>query len=143
MRRKLLLLPAALAVTLSAHGASQLYRWVDANGQIHFSDVPVPNAKPFTPPLPRPADGAARYPNAPRAPQGPDAFTPSADCAKLRDKLAVYRAAGTITETDALGKTHTFTDAEKQQLIIVTEARAKKACGGAVPPAPASADATR
>ncbi|HEX8987166.1 MAG TPA: DUF4124 domain-containing protein [Rhodocyclaceae bacterium] len=47
MDLKLVLLPAAalLALLGPASGAAQTYKWVDANGRTHFSDVPPPDGK--------------------------------------------------------------------------------------------------
>lgn len=133
----------AVMLTLApvAYGQTHLYRWVDAKGQVHFSDVPAsPNARVISPGRPQPGGAAPRYSNAPAAPQSGGAPGSAADCAKLRSKLAAYRGAGKITETDALGHVRTFTDAEKKQLIAFTEARIGKACG-AGPSPPSSAPA--
>ncbi|WP_083845676.1 DUF4124 domain-containing protein [Thiocystis violascens] len=60
MRTLALLL--ALLVTLDPCAASQLFRWIDDQGQVHFSDRPPSNpaapvqVQPLPPPAPRPAD---------------------------------------------------------------------------------------
>lgn len=119
--------------------AGPLYRWVDGHGQVHFSDVPAPGAQRLNLQAATPRS-APRYPGAATGPQGADALRMSADCQKLKGQLKAYRAAATITETDALGKTHSFSDVEKRQLIALTDMRMRKACG--LPPAaPASGPA--
>jgi len=62
----LLIPPAALLGLLLASGianAAQTYRWVDAQGVVHYSDTPQPGAEKVTlptapPPAARPADTA-------------------------------------------------------------------------------------
>ncbi len=41
---RLLLAVALVGVAFAAHGGTQLYKWVDANGVTHYSDVPEPGA---------------------------------------------------------------------------------------------------
>ena len=101
--------------------ADKLYRWVDAQGHAHFSDQPHDNAKPFDPHLPNT-----------RSEQKSGADHNSTDakaCSERKADLARYRKATSITETDSLGKVHTYSDAERKQLIDRTQAAVASACG--------------
>jgi len=79
---------AAAAVFISSSAVAQVYRWVDSQGVIHYSDKPVTGAKPgqmkelkLGPPLPK-QEGAPSVPpsNAepPEAPEPAPASSPPA-----------------------------------------------------------------
>ena len=53
-------LPILLALLLVAPlGAAQVYRWVDREGVVHYSDRPIPGAEPITvQPAPKPGSVA-------------------------------------------------------------------------------------
>ena len=53
--RRILLLALCASFASSAAQAGKLYKWVDANGVTHFSDVPADGAQPIT------VDGAQSY----------------------------------------------------------------------------------
>ena len=75
MRKSSLLSVAALAVTLASPLAlAQVYKWTDANGQVHYSDRAPSNATQIKGPT-APAD-APPAPAAPRAPAAPNASAP-------------------------------------------------------------------
>jgi hypothetical protein len=111
---------AVLLVTQSASAEPHLYRWVDQDGQVHYSDQPVRGAKQVEPkvvaiPEPAPSSDAGN--------------ARGADCQRRKDQLATYRNAGKISETDGLGQTREYSEAERQQLIQRTERAVREACG--------------
>lgn len=109
------------ALCPAGYASGKLYRWVDAQGQAHFSDQPHGDAQPFDPHLP--TVGGDKQPAA-------DAVTVDAKaCSQRQAELARYRKASSITETDSLGKIHTYTADERQQLIDRTKAAVTSACG--------------
>ncbi len=116
----LVLIVAALAWSSTSSAAGNLYRWVDAQGQIHFSDQPHGNAQRLNLHVP---DAAAS------AQPPPAAAIDGAACKQDKARLARYRKATTITETSSLGETHTFTPEEKQKLIARTQESVNKTCG--------------
>jgi hypothetical protein len=70
MRSSLRFVPATLLIWLGAHlpcGAQELYRWVDENGRVQYSDRPPPSD----------ARSQKQIKAAPRAPQGDPAVAPS------------------------------------------------------------------
>lgn len=116
----LVLVVAALAWAAMSHASQNLYRWVDAQGQVHFSDQAHDNAQRLNLRFP---DGTAS------SPPPPATALNDAACKQDKVRLASYRKAASITETDALGKTHVFTPAEQQKLIARTQVAVKKNCG--------------
>lgn len=113
-----LAITALLTVTLSAAAAAKLYRWTDAQGHVHYSDQPGGNAREIDPKAPAAVPAVA-------AASSPDAGA----CQKKKDQLASYRGATTITETDGLGQTREYSDAQKQKLIETTEKSIHEVCG--------------
>lgn len=105
----------------AADADGHLYRWTDAQGQVHFSDQAHDNAQPLNLHLP---DAGTPAPQPPANP-----ISNNADCKKNQAQLTRYSNADTITETDSLGKTHVFTPEEKLKLIALTQAKVNKTCG--------------
>lgn len=101
--------------------AAKFYRWVDAQGQVHFSDLPHARAKTLHLHLSKPTASQADQ-------------TPALDnhdaaaCKQATQQLARYRHASTITETDALGRSHVLSKAQRKKLVDRTQAKVKKAC---------------
>ena len=60
-----------LGVALAAGAATEVWRWKDANGVVHYSDSPVPGAEKVQLDQPAPATGATARPTAPAAPPAP------------------------------------------------------------------------
>ncbi len=113
-----------VAVLLAGAASTQkLYKWVDEQGRVHFSDRPPATAheeiRLRPPPGARPADAPA----------------PSPECLELRKRLASYRAATVLVEQDALGNERQYSEEQRAQLIQRTQAAADEAC--AVPSAAA------
>lgn len=116
----LVLIVAALAWSSTSRAAGNLYRWVDAQGQVHFSDRAHDNAQRLN--LHVPAAAAS-------SPPPPATAIDDAACKQDKARLDRYRKATSITGTDALGKTHVFTPAEQQKLIARTQVAVNKTCG--------------
>lgn len=133
----LVLVVVAAVLPCMSHAAQTLYRWVDAQGQVHFSDQAHDNAQRFDLHLPA---GAAS------SPPPPATVLDSAACKQDKAQLTSYRKASSITETDAHGKIHVLTPAEQQKLVARTQAAVEKACGesaaAADGPAPSGGGAT-
>lgn len=88
-----------------------VYRWVDANGRVHYSDTPVTSAERVNAALlksrevkPRPVDPVPR------------AFRQqvAVECELARDRVALYARAAEVFEQTATGVTYRLTP-EKQQ----------------------------
>ena len=103
-----------------------LYRWVDKNGAVHFTDQSTPGAKPFTARgVPSAASSAAAAASAAQ----PDPAKSAAQCELKKKQLAGYQSAATIKETDSLGKVHEYSADERKQLVEMTRKQVTEACG--------------
>lgn len=124
MRHRQLACVLLLAFAAGTAGAGKVYRWVDAQGKVHYSDRPdggkavevrpgvtstVPAAKPG-------ADAAADEQRA-------------ALCTQKREQLATYKNASRIVEKDSLGNEKEFSAEEQLKLIEKTEQDIKALCG--------------
>lgn len=114
LREIVFLLSLCLAAPAAARGAA-IYRWVDAQGGVHYGDQPAP--------------GAAEIPD--RAMPASDTQAPpaSADCEAARQRLQQYRDAESIIEENALGQRRTLDAAQQAQLLERTQAQVGETCG--------------
>ena len=128
MSRKLCvlsMLAAMVVANVSAAGDAKTYRWVDAKGRVHYSDVPAPDAERVQI---RPGNGVVGVPKE-------EASTASRaqsqqNCDRQKEQLATYQAATTITETDGLGNQKTYSAAEREQLLARLRDQTALACAG-------------
>ncbi len=122
LRTATLLLPLLLLATAAqAAGQAKTYRWVDAKGRVHYSDVPVsPQAQQVQV---KPGSGVVDVPKTPAADL-------AGECTRRKERLTTYESAAQITETDALGNTRTYTDDERQKLLELTRTQVAEVCNG-------------
>lgn len=154
---KPLLAAVLLAVTATA-GAEQLYKWVDSNGKVRYSDAPqagwkrvdAPAAAPglpaapdasdeeddteLTPDEPLPTDEPEATDQSEKAAAEPADPEPSAalkasECKKRQEQLAGYEKASRIVEKDAKGKEKTYSETDRLKLIERTRQQVKELCG--------------
>lgn len=96
--------------------AASVYKWVDARGEIHYSDTPQPGWRRVDV-SPTVVDGGA-----PSKSANADAAGKSAEeCKQKRDALFGYKNSARIVERNSLGVEHEYTPEEKQKLIMMTE----------------------
>ncbi|MEN8820594.1 MAG: DUF4124 domain-containing protein [Abyssibacter sp.] len=102
-----------------------VYRWVDAAGRVHYSDMPVTNAERVNAALlqsrevkPRPVDGI------------PPSFREQVqtDCALARDRLALYSRATEVFEQTATGVTYRLSPARQQARLEELQAARHRYC---------------
>lgn len=116
-----------LAASIGPAAAEKVYRWVDAQGKVHYSDQPRGNAQPVeVKPGSGPGNPAAAAP-APSDTQS--AVQKAVDCEKQRSQLETYRQAERIVEKDALGTEREYTAEQKERLVKLTEESFRAACG--------------
>jgi hypothetical protein len=130
-----------LAATCSAT-AGEVYKWVDGEGRVHFSDAPragwkrvdLKAAPGFAPvsTAPESDGGAVQDGSGDSAGEGVDsperAKLRAEECQKRRDQLETYRKANAITERDSLGNERTFTEDQRLQLIEQTQRQVNELC---------------
>lgn len=123
-----------VVLTLPAAAAGTVYRWVDAAGQVHYSDSPQVGAKAVSvragAGIESPAAAESSAPETPApgtatiAKLAPDA----AACEKKKQDLASYKSAAKLSQRDALGKVHEFTPEERQKLLEITQGEIDQLC---------------
>lgn len=121
--RSIIVALCALLVCAGA-AAGDVYKWKDKDGRVHYGDKP--KAEPAQP-------VEIRAPGETSVATGGDDAARAAECQRRRAKLDTYRKAPSISETDNLGKTREYTEAERQQFIALYEKQADDACA---PPPP-------
>lgn len=122
-----------LMFTLSAN--AQVYRWVDDQGRVHYSDTPPPSEQ----------AEALDIESGERAPAADDAAddeenetkeapTPAAQtladkrCELAKITLVSYRSADSLLKTDEEGNEQTLSDEEKAAAIKQAEANVAARC---------------
>jgi Domain of unknown function (DUF4124) len=132
------ILGACVAVT--AWGDSPIYKWVDAQGVVHYSTEPhSDNAQPTN------IVNKGTLPNASTAPgaasaNGPGAAvddtkltqptsTDSSLCKSARETLSKYLRSGQLYQVDNKGEQQPLSAAEQQKVIDDARGFVKQACG--------------
>jgi hypothetical protein len=134
--RTAIFLAAAVVICgmLDVSAANRVYRWIDKEGHVHYTDQP-PADIPSTAIAPGlPTIGTSETPAAPAtATKTASTEAKPEDCGKAKEKLAAYNAASKITETDALGNTREYTAEDRLKLIEVMKTKVDQSCGAATP----------
>lgn len=131
MRYRNLWIGLALLMAAGASSAN-LYRWVDEQGVVHYSDQPRPGAEAVT--LSGPRRGGDRA-KAEGSREGADSRARRAEqiraeeCEKARKRLAEYREAATLTTTGPDGEQRTLTSEERVRAIARAEEDVAGLCG--------------
>lgn len=123
-----------LAVAFTA-GAGQVYKWIDGEDRVHYSDTPRPGwtrvdlkaAPGFTPVTAAPDVGGYTPPDdASESPQGTQLR--AEECQKRREQLETYRNSTQISERDNLGNERVFNEEQRLQLIERTQQQVNELC---------------
>lgn len=112
-----------LALCCGPAAAVEVYKWVDQNGVVHYGDKPKHGAEALDVRQPPPSETALA-----EAARQQEART--ADCQKRRAQLDSYRKATAIKETDGLGRTREYSEAERLAFLERTEKQVAEACAG-------------
>lgn len=130
-----ILLAVLCAAAAPAH--ADVYRWVDANGKVHYSDTPPPEGaqkmgiqsgradKPAT--TAQANSGAAE--SKPRDAAEAQAELQQKQCELARATLQAYQSDATLVRKDADGNKHVLTADEKAKEIDQAKQQVKAACG--------------
>jgi hypothetical protein len=129
-----------LCVCAFAASAGQVYKWIDANGRVHYSDTPRPG---WTRVDVRTGGGLQTVTAAPPAAGNSETVGEDAEdsperarlraeeCQRRRDQLETYRTSNQIIERDALGNERTYTEEQRLQLIEQTQRQINELCAPA------------
>lgn len=126
--RILLTLLSCLLLTPHAHADTAVYRWVDANGRVHYGD---PASAPQGAQAIRPLGGANQQQASNPITSAFDESDPAVDeaaCHRARTQLSTYQSAERIIESDALGQQREYSGEQREQLIARAEMAARTAC---------------
>lgn len=145
-----LLAPAVFAVAALALAASvnaQVYKWKDASGTPHYSDVPPPTGSKYekvsvssnvtTPVTPAPASTTAAAASAKTAAQPAPASTARVPdtaanratlCKQLDSNIALLNSNQTLTVGDANSPQQNMSDTQRQQELATAQAQKKQYC---------------
>ena len=122
--RRLLILFALLAT--AGASATEVYRWVDKDGRVHYGDQPKQGGEAVDV---RTGSGSGVPSESEQARLNRDA-----ECQKKKAQLDSYKKASSIKETDSLGRTKEYNEQERAQFLAQAEKSANEAC--APPPQP-------
>ena len=126
-----LLLASLLLGTQALADQPTVYRWVDKDGHVHYDDSgQAPGSKAVNPRV-MSDDSAATPP--------PSIVAKQSECKAKADDYNRYKAAGAISETDALGNTHTYSAEDKDKLVERKRQDLVALCGASAADAPAAA----
>lgn len=117
--------------------AGQVYKWVDPNGRVHFSDTPRPGWTAVdlksAPSLSADATGAESTEGGTEGESSAARDRLRADeCKRRKEQLDSYLTANKIVERDALGKEKEYSQEERLQLIEQTQKQVEELCGAPV-----------
>jgi hypothetical protein len=133
---RLLLFSIIFSYSLLAHAT--IYRWVDTDGAVHYSDTPHENADrlnihsaPATSLLPqdaaeKPSDEDPNKPTPLAA--GKSGATDSERCNEFSSRVKRYQDAGDMFIDNPDGTRHKLVDEERKNLIDRTQTQASQAC---------------
>jgi hypothetical protein len=137
MSKVTVVLIGAGLLLVSAAAAAETYRWVDAEGKVHYSDRPtqgaqevqvrVPGEEPALPPI---ADNGSLAPDPDAPAQGSDeaAQVRAQLCDQARERLARYEKADGIYEEGADGQRRQLTVEERVDTILKARQSVQSLC---------------
>jgi hypothetical protein len=126
------LLFLCVALTLAAIGtAGEMYKWTDEKGQVHYTDQPPPEDKPFEKREIK-AEPVANTPTAAdkgSAPAG--AGKPSAGCERARMNLNTFEKSTAVQmDVDGDGNPESLDAEQRERELQRTRDLVKALCGG-------------
>ena len=119
---------AVLAIALlgTAAQATEVYKWKDKDGRVHYGDKPKHEAQALDV---GPAEPAGPLTSEEEATM----IARKAECDRLTKQYDVYSKAPSINETDGQGKTREYTPEERSKFLEQAQKKMQDACGPAQP----------
>lgn len=128
-----LLTVAALMLLLAPVASAELYRWVDDNGQVHYSDKKPNQNEQRTSAAETlqfaPGTAAAKARRDRAAAEALEAEKVAERCGAARAQLETYRRAVSLVREDANGNEVELLPSERVELIERSQAKVAEACG--------------
>lgn len=122
-----------LCLGVAGAGAAQaagnkVYRWLDAQGRVHYGDQPPPSASEVQTRAGGLTGAGLVTPLAASAASASESDSEAAEsCEELQQRANTWRNAQSIVETDVLGNEKTLSEEERQQLVAKADARIAEA----------------
>jgi hypothetical protein len=108
---------AAILALAALPALAGVYRWVDKDGHVHYTDKAEPHAEQINVHTGQIRGSDTLDPNAPSTNLTGDALVAKqAECEQKKKQYESYRTAVKIVETDSLGRKHEYTPEEQKQL---------------------------
>lgn len=105
-----------------AQAGGKTYRWTDEKGRVHYGDISAPRSEQVE--IRQGSGITAAVPTAAET----AAAAQAEECKRRKDQLTSYSSAEEITETDAFGKTRSYTATERKQLVQRVQQQMQEAC---------------
>lgn len=129
----------ALAALVSVSSFAAVYRWVDTEGHVHYTDKAEPNSEPINVRTGQPRDAqplpaASSTSSSTTSGSSGAASTPEqkvASCEQKKKQFESFKTATKIVETDSLGRQHSYTESEQKQLTEKAQQEMQEVCGAA------------
>jgi hypothetical protein len=128
---RLSILAALAAASFSITTSAAVYRWVDGEGHVHYTDRAVPNSEPVDIHTGQPRQSV-------ESPTGGDPSLTTdqlalkkSECEQKKKQYASYRSATKVVETDSLGRGHEYSPDEMKLLIERSQQAMQETCGAA------------
>ena len=136
---------AAAALAVCGSASAQVYKWKDANGTTHYSDVPPPAGSKYdkvsvssnvaTPVAATPASPSSTA-SAATVAQSAQNTAPTADtpdnraklCKQLGSNIALLNSDQPVTAGDASTPQHGMSDVQRRQELATAQAQKKQYC---------------
>ncbi len=113
MKGWVVLLALALAAVAQAQG--QIYKWVDENGKVRYTDHP--------PPAPNQKSQQIKVPDAPPPPPGPNPYLPSPAEKSLRQQNELMKSQKEMEERERRAQLQTRCAQARQRLAALDSGR--------------------
>lgn len=125
MRNRLVVLIALALVAGGSVAAGKVYRWIDEQGRVHYTDMPVRNSQEVNVRLGTPvghdADAAAQ--------DEAQAAAKAEECTAKKGQYESYKGAVRLVERDSTGHEHEYTPEEREKLLAMTQSEITRLCG--------------
>lgn len=124
---KQLVMIVALMCASAAAVAGSVYKWKDAQGRVHYGDMPTQNAEKIEVKVPASQLQIQRDHDKALA-TDPKTAKRFEDCKRNKELLTTYQGATNIISKDGLGGEKELNAAERAKLIEVTQQKIKDSC---------------
>ncbi|HZP11116.1 MAG TPA: DUF4124 domain-containing protein, partial [Nevskiaceae bacterium] len=131
LMNRLSFLVATLIAAIALPASAAVYRWVDAEGHVHYTDKAVENSEPVNIRTGQPNEKDATPTGADPNLTTDQLAQKKSECEQKRKQYESYASAKKIVETDGLGRTHEYSADEMKMLVEKTQQAMQQTCGAA------------